>query len=113
MPEKPSKLTGPRVEATELAELVKTYALQETVGPLKQVARTLALGSAAAVMLGFAAVLSLVGLLRALQGETGSLFLGEWNWAPYALTAIAAVIFLGMAAAVGLRAPRTEKRGNG
>lgn len=93
-------------EAVELLGLVKSYALQETVEPLKTIGRFLAFGSAAAIMFGLAAVLSLVGLLRALQTETGSLFSGEWNWAPYCLTGIAALIFLGLAAAVALRKPK-------
>lgn len=107
MPENRPETSGPRVELAELVALIKAYVLQETVGPLKQVGRTLAFGSAAAVMFGFAAVLSLVGLLRALQGETGTVFAGEWSWVPYLLTIIAAVMLLGAAAALGLRSSRS------
>ncbi|MHB1988338.1 MAG: hypothetical protein ACYCSF_10195 [Acidimicrobiales bacterium] len=101
------KAQGTRTEVTELVGMVKSYALQETVGPLKQIGRALAFGSAAALMFGIAAVLFLVGLLRVLQTETGSLFGGEWTWVPYLLTIIAAVVFLGVAAALALRPPRT------
>lgn len=108
MPDAKQKVGETRTEVSELISLVKAYALQETVGPLKQIGRTLAFGSAAALMFGTAAVLSLVALLRALQGETGTLFGGEWTWVPYLLTVAAAIIFLGLAAAVGLRS-RSEQ----
>ncbi|MGO9197794.1 MAG: hypothetical protein ACLQK4_11800 [Acidimicrobiales bacterium] len=103
------KATDARTEVAELIALIKAYAIQETLGPLKRIGRTLAFGSAAAVTFGIAAVLSLVGLLRALQTETGSAFAGEWTWVPYLLTVIAAVAFLGAAAALALRSPRSEQ----
>lgn len=103
------KASGTRTEVTELVGLVKTYALQETLGPFKQIGRVLAFGSAAAVLFGIAAVLSLVGLLRALQSETGTVFAGEWTWVPYLLTVAGGVVFLGLVAALGLRSPRNEK----
>lgn len=103
MPEARSSRGGGKVELSELITLLKAYVLQETIGPLKRAAKSLALGSAAAVMIGVAAVLSLVALLRALEEETGSVFAGEWNWAPYLLTVVAGVMFLGVAAALTLR----------
>jgi hypothetical protein len=107
MPEKTNTAGGPRVELAELIALIRAYVLQETVGPLKRIGRTLGLGLGAAVMIGVGAVLGLVGLLRLLQGETGTVFAGEWSWVPYALTLISAIAFLGVAAAVGLRSPRS------
>jgi hypothetical protein len=103
MPEAKQKASETKTEITELVGLIKSYALQETVGPLKRIGRALAFGSAAAFMFGIAAVLSLVAVLRVLQGETGHLFAGEWSWAPYLLTIAAAFVILGLAAALGLR----------
>lgn|SRR5579875_3098707 len=103
MPDAASSARGTKAEIGELVGLIKAYALEQTVGPLKRAARTLAFGSAAAVMLGIAAALSLIALLRALQTETGTVFSGEWNWAPYLLTAVAGMLFLGLAAALMLR----------
>ncbi len=100
----------PRTEVAELVEMVKSYVLQETLGPLKHIGRTLAFGSAAAALFGLAAVLSLVGVLRVFQTETGSVFAGEWSWVPYVLTSLTALAFLGAAAAIGLRPPRSERR---
>ncbi|MGH9297517.1 MAG: hypothetical protein ACRDZP_06015 [Acidimicrobiales bacterium] len=107
MADRKTGASGTKTEVTELVGLVKTYVLQETLGPLKQIARTLAFGSAAAVMLGIGAVLFLVALLRVLEAQ--SIFAGQWNWAPYLLTAAAALIFLGAAGALLLRSPRSEK----
>jgi len=103
------KASETKTEVVELVALVKAYAIQETVGPLKRIGRTLAFGSAAALMFGIAAILSLVGLLRALQTETGSVFGGEWTWVPYLLTVVAALAFLGVAGAMALRGPRSER----
>lgn len=103
MSETSRRAGGTKTELIELVGLLKTYTIQETAEPLKRIGRTLAFGSASAVLLGIAAVLSLIAVLRALQEETGTLFAGEWNWAPYLLTAIAGMIFLGVAAVVGLR----------
>jgi len=64
MPDAKQKATDTRTEATELVAMIKAYAIQETLGPLKQIGRTLAIGSATAVLFGIAAVLSLVGLRR-------------------------------------------------
>ncbi len=108
MPDPKAKAGETKHEAVELIGLLRAYLVQETVEPLKTIARSLAFGVAAALMFGLAAILSLVALLRALQGETGTLFAGEWNWAPYGLTAIAAVVFLGLAAAFTLRKKGAE-----
>ncbi len=102
---------GTAAELSELAGLLRRYVMQETLEPLKRIGRDLAFGGAAAVTLGIGLVLLLVGLLRALQSETGSVFAGEWSWAPYFLTVIAGAAALGMAAAMLLRSPGTGARG--
>ena len=57
------------VSISELVELVKTYAEQETVGPLRGAGRWLALGTAGAAVLGLGLTLLTLGLLRLLQTE--------------------------------------------
>lgn len=103
MPDAKAQASETKNQVGELVGLLKAYVLQETVAPLKTIGRNLAFGAAAALLFGTAAVLSLIALLRALQTETGTLFAGEWNWAPYGLTGIAGVIFLGAAAAFMLK----------
>ena len=84
--------------AGDVVQLVLDYAKQETLGPLKGAGRFVAFGVLGAVALSFGAMLLLLGLLRALQTETGTMFRGDWSWAPYLLTAVAAIIVLGLAA---------------
>lgn len=109
MPQAAHRMSETKTEVNELVGLVKSYAVQETVGPLKQIGRTLAFGSAAAVVYGIAAVLSLVGVLRILQTGTGRVFAGEWSWVPYLLTIGVALVILGAGAALMLR-KRPEAR---
>ncbi len=85
---------------TDLWELVKAYAKQETIGPLKGIVRSIALGIAGSLVLSIGLFLIALAALRALQTETGSTFTGSWSWAPYliALVVLAVVIALALAA---------------
>lgn len=76
---------------TELWDLTRTYARQETIDPLKGLGRYLAYGLGGAVVGGMGVVLLLLALLRALQTETGSTFTGNWSWAPYLIVIVAAI----------------------
>ena len=68
----------------DVVDLVKEYAKQETLGPLKGAGRWLALGSAGATCIGFGLVLVLLGILRLLQTELHA-FDGGFSWVPYAI----------------------------
>jgi cytochrome c biogenesis protein CcdA len=83
---------APEVAPTpgELIELVKGYAIQETIEPIKGAGRWLAFGAAGAFVLGLGFVYLLLGLLRLLQTET-DVFDGAWNWVPYAIVLVACV----------------------
>ena len=87
---------------TELWELVKDYAKQETVGPLKGIGRSVALGVGGSLVLSVGLILLALAALRALQSETGSTFTGNWSWAPYLLT----LLVLGVVIALALGAAR-------
>ena len=86
--------------ATELWDLVRAYAKQETIEPIKGIGRFVAFGVAGSLLLGVGSVLVALAILRALQTETGSAFDGNWSFAPYLLTllACAAVIVAAVAA---------------
>ena len=83
---------------SDIVELLKAYAKQETVEPLKRLGRYLGFGVAGSVMIATGLVLLVLTLLRVLQNETGSTFTGSWSWAPYAITLVVtllvAVLFL-------------------
>lgn len=84
--------------ASELWELVVTYAKQETIDPLKRLGRFLGFGVPGALLLGTGLVLLAVGGLRAMQEETGSTFTGNWSWAPYGILLVASAAIAGLSA---------------
>lgn len=102
---------GSTSEVKELVDLLKRYLLQETVGPLKTMGRSLGFGAAAALMFGIGGTFALIGVLRVLETETGTVFGGDLSWAPYGLTTIAGIGVIGLAAAMLLRTPRSERPG--
>jgi len=96
----------------DLAALLRRYLVQETIGPLKAIAKgvLIALGGAALFALG--GVIVLVGVLRVLESETGSAFAGNWSFVPYVVTAAAGLLLIGLAALVtfrSLRLPRSRR----
>ncbi len=101
--------TGPQEKPVtdvvrELWELVVAYFQQETIVPLKRLGKYVAFGALGSFLLGLGVVFLTLGGLRALQTETGSMFRGNWSWAPYAIVVAA----LGIGAAITWKA-----RGNG
>ena len=93
--------------ASELLDLVRAYAKQETIEPLKGIGRWLAFGVAGSLLLGTGLLLLAVGALRALQTETGDTFDGNWSWAPYLIVlAACAVVIALVASRIGKKAKR-------
>jgi uncharacterized membrane protein YidH (DUF202 family) len=89
----PSDKSVPQV-VTELWELTKDYARQETVDPLKGVGRYLGYGLAGAVLTSIGVILLMLALLRALQTETGDVLDGNMSWAPYGIVLIVGVVLI-------------------
>ena len=83
---------------TELVELVLDYAKQETLGPIRGLGRFVLFGILGSTFLAIGLAVLLLAGLRALQHETGTTFAGNWSWAPYLITAGAAVTVAGLAA---------------
>jgi Putative Actinobacterial Holin-X, holin superfamily III len=98
---------------SELLQMLLDYAKQETLEPIKGLARFVGVGVGGSLALSVGLVLLLVALLRLLQTETGSTFTGHLSWLPYVITAGAA---LGVGALAGWRiakgpAARTNRSG--
>lgn len=83
--------------ATDLWDLVRAYAKQETIEPAKGLGRFVAFGAAGSILLGLGTVLLVLAVLRALQDQTGTTFDGNWSWAPYLLTLVICVGVIGAA----------------
>jgi hypothetical protein len=93
-PQSSNSTSGARerdVSIAELVELVKTYAEQETLGPLRGAGRWLGLGAAAAAVLGLGLTLLMLGLLRLLQTEWPSVTTGSFSWVPYLIVLVVVV----------------------
>ena len=83
---------------SEFVDLVVAYTKQETLGPLRGLARFVGAGAVASLSWSIGALLLLIGFLRFLQTETGSTFAGDLSWLPYLFTAIIGLAVLALAA---------------
>jgi hypothetical protein len=87
-----------RMGPADFFELVKAYAKQETMEPLRGAGRWLLFGVAGSVLLMLASISLTLAMLRVLQEETGSTFTGNLSWFPYLATLVAAVVVIGLLA---------------
>ena len=93
---KPKKSDG---ELSSVVQLVKDYARQETLGPIKGAGKFLGMGAAGAALLGGGCVFLILGLLRMVQNEFGKSFRSTWiNMMPYAIALVATIIVMTLAA---------------
>ena len=88
---------GEQASVGEVVEFVKTYARQETVGPLKGAGRWIAFGAAGAIALGIGLSLLLLGLLRLLQSEVSDIADGRLSWLPYLIVLAVCGILIALA----------------
>ncbi len=95
----------------ELFVLVKAYAKQETIDPLRTIGRFVGFGLGAALVGGIGVVLLVVGVLRVLQTETDAHLTGSLTWVPYVvgLVVCAVLILLALRAIRGPKDPSSEK----
>jgi hypothetical protein len=83
----------------EVIQLVKDYARQETLGPLRGAGRWLALGLAGAILIGFGTILLVLGVLRLFQNEFAPTFSGRWmSLLPYVIAFAFSLVVIGLAA---------------
>lgn len=87
----------------ELVELVKGYAKQEVVDPIKPLGRFLGWGLAGSVVTAVGFVFLVVGTLRVLQVEWEPT--KSWTWVPYLVVLIGTVLLIGFY----VKAIRTKK----
>ena len=86
-----------RMGPGDFFELVKAYAKQETLGPLKGAGAWLGFGAAGALTLSIGLLLLLLGLLRPLQTEWSRSAEGSLSWLAYLITFAVAVAFIALA----------------
>jgi hypothetical protein len=99
-----SRADARSVSIAELVELVKTYAEQETLGPIRGAWRWLALGCAASGLFGLGLTLLMLGLLRLIQTEWESVTTGSFSWLPYL------IVFVVLVGVILITVSRINKR---
>ena len=87
----------------DLVPLLRRYLFQETIGPLKAIAKGVLVALGGAALFATGGVIALVGVLRVMESETGSAFAGNWSFVPYLVTAVAGLLLIGLAALVTFR----------
>ncbi len=90
----------------EIGTMLVEYVKQETLDPVKGLARFVAVGLAAMVVTGVGIVLLLLGGVRLLQDEAGSTFDGHLKFLPY----VFALIVCAVVAAGAVRATSGPSR---
>ena len=83
---------NPQQTVRELQELVVAYAKQETLDPLKGMARFAGFGLAGAVLMGCGVSFLAMAALRAMQSNRGWAVNGNWSWVPYVAVVLALVL---------------------
>lgn len=78
-------------ELFEVKELIVAYVKQETIEPIKGLGRFLAFGLLGSFLLSVGTLMLVLAGLRALQTETGTVFAGNFSWAPYLLVFVVAL----------------------
>ncbi len=81
---------------SDLWQLVRDYAKQETIDPLKSIGRFLGYGVAGAALLGLGTLFAVLAILRGLQTETGSHLTGSWNFVPYLVALVVSTVIVGL-----------------
>ncbi len=91
----PSETSLP-AQAAQLWDLVRGYAKQETIEPIKGLGRFLAFGLLGSFLLSVGTLMLVLAGLRALQTETGTVFAGNSSWAPYFIVFVVALALGGL-----------------
>lgn len=89
---------GPAEMISDLWQLIRDYAKQETIDPLRSIGRFLGLGLLGAVLLALGIFFAAMAILRGLQVEGGSRVTGSWNFLPYLAAFLGCVLVAGLAA---------------
>lgn len=90
----PDEDRSAKESATEVWGLVRDYAKQETIDPLKGLVSYLKWGLIGSLLLAIGIVELVIALLRAIQAEGGGTLDGRWSFVPYVVTLVVASIVL-------------------
>lgn len=92
------KRTSTGDNIAETFQMVKDYARQETLDPLRNAGRWIAFGVVGSILIGLATAFLSLGLLRMVQTEWPGTFGGRWaKLAPYGFALAMCVLVAGLA----------------
>jgi hypothetical protein len=95
----------------ETVQMVKDYALQETVVPLKTAGRWIGLGLVGAILIGVATGFLSLGLIRMVQTEWPGTFGGRWmRMLPYLFGLTLCALVAGLAVRRINKDPLTKEK---
>lgn len=80
-----------------MVDLVKTYAKQETIEPIKGAGKFLGFGIGGALLTALGGSLLLLGLLRLFQTEVDRTARGSLSWLAYLIVLVVCLLFLAVA----------------
>lgn len=84
---------APGEQLSEAVQMVKDYARQETIDPLKTAGRWIGFGLAGAVLIGVATFFLALGALRLVQTEWPGTFHGRWmSLLPYVIALVLCLV---------------------
>ena len=96
-----SPALGPRESSvdrvSDVVSSVRTYAIQQTVGPIKGAGRWLAYGTLASLFMGLAVVLLGLGALRLSQDLGGGALDGSWSFVHYLVASLVLCVAVALA----------------
>lgn len=96
--------------AGDLWQLVRDYAKQETIDPLKTIGRFLGWGIPGAIFLSLGLLFATLAMLRGLQTETGDSLTGSLDVIPYVVALFVTAVVTVLAARAITKPNRTEDR---
>lgn len=86
--------SSPKESATEVFGLVKDYAKQETLDPIKGLLTFAKWGLIGSLLVGIGVIELTVAVLRVTQVETDTWLDGRWSFVPYSTTLVLALVVL-------------------
>jgi len=106
-----TKNEAPQGQLGQTVEMLKQYAKQETLGPLKGAGRWIGYGLAGALAIGVGTAFLVLGMLRMVQTEWPGTFAGRWvSLAPYLFGLLFCVLVIGLAVSRISKQPLNEEK---
>lgn len=92
-------------DVRETIDLIKRYAQQETIQPLRGLGRYMIFGVTGSILVAVGVLMLAMSGLRALQDETGDTFDGTWSFVPYLIVMVGLLVVVALAVMAIVREP--------